>query len=158
MVANPARGPLNRENDYFPIPVRAWEFGLARRARPSRPASARSFSTLRLKMVVVVNETARSRYRVQTRTSCSRTSCSTSSKNVIQFKYHTWYYFSNGPLIYYKKPKSVLTFSFLFCFREKVENFFAILIQIHQIRGTRLGSLTKKNISLIFSYNRVSEE
>ena len=28
-VANPARGQLNRENEYSPVPVRAWEFGLA---------------------------------------------------------------------------------------------------------------------------------
>ena len=39
-VANPARGQLNRENQYFPVPVRAWEFGLARRVQPSRSASA----------------------------------------------------------------------------------------------------------------------
>ena len=40
-VANPARGQLNREeNEYFPVRVRAWEFGLARRVRQSRPASA----------------------------------------------------------------------------------------------------------------------
>ena len=39
-VANPARGQLNRENEYSPVPVRAWEFGLARRVQPSRPASA----------------------------------------------------------------------------------------------------------------------
>ena len=39
-VANPARGQLNRENEYFPVRVRAWEFGLARRVRSSRPASA----------------------------------------------------------------------------------------------------------------------
>ena len=39
-VANPARGQLNTENDFFPIPVRAREFGLARRVRQSRPASA----------------------------------------------------------------------------------------------------------------------
>ena len=32
-VANPARGQLNRENEYFPVRVRAWEFGLARRVR-----------------------------------------------------------------------------------------------------------------------------
>ena len=25
-VANPARGQLNRENEYFSVPVRAWEF------------------------------------------------------------------------------------------------------------------------------------
>ena len=28
-VANPARGKLNRENEYSPVPVRACEFGLA---------------------------------------------------------------------------------------------------------------------------------
>ena len=39
-VANPARGQLNRENEYSPVPVLAWEFGLARRVQPSRPASA----------------------------------------------------------------------------------------------------------------------
>ena len=39
-VANPAHGQLNRENDCFPVPVRAGEFGLARRVRQSRPASA----------------------------------------------------------------------------------------------------------------------
>ena len=39
-VANPARGQLNRENEYFPVRVRAWEFGLVRRVRQSRPASA----------------------------------------------------------------------------------------------------------------------
>ena len=40
-VANPARGQLNRENVYyFPVRVRACEFGLARRVRQSRPASA----------------------------------------------------------------------------------------------------------------------
>ena len=39
-AANPARGQLNRENEYAPVPFRAWEFGLARRVRQSRPASA----------------------------------------------------------------------------------------------------------------------
>ena len=39
-VANQARGQLNRENEYFPVPVRARENGLARRVRQSRPASA----------------------------------------------------------------------------------------------------------------------
>ena len=38
-VANLARGQLNRENQYFPVSVRAREFGLARRVRQSRPAS-----------------------------------------------------------------------------------------------------------------------
>ena len=37
-VANPARGQLSRGNEYFPVPVRACEFGLARRFRQSRPA------------------------------------------------------------------------------------------------------------------------
>ena len=39
-VANPARGQLNRENDFFPVPVRASKFGFVRRVRQSRPASA----------------------------------------------------------------------------------------------------------------------
>ena len=39
-IANPARSQLNRENNHFPVPVRAWEFGLARRVRQSSPASA----------------------------------------------------------------------------------------------------------------------
>ena len=30
MVVNPDCGQLNRENDFFPVPVRALEFGLAR--------------------------------------------------------------------------------------------------------------------------------
>ena len=34
------RGQLNRENEYVPVRVRAREFGLARRVRQSRPASA----------------------------------------------------------------------------------------------------------------------
>ena len=51
-VDNPARGQLNRENEYSPVPVRALEFGLARRVQPSRPASACSFSILRLNLVL----------------------------------------------------------------------------------------------------------
>ena len=51
-VVNPARGQLNRENQYLPVPVRAEEFGLAGRVRPSRPASACSFSILRLNLVL----------------------------------------------------------------------------------------------------------
>ena len=35
-----ARGQLNRENEYSPIPVRAWEFRLAGRVQPSRPTSS----------------------------------------------------------------------------------------------------------------------
>ena len=49
-VANPARGQLNRENEYSPVLVRAREFGLARRVQPSRPASACLFSILRLNL------------------------------------------------------------------------------------------------------------
>ena len=52
-VANAARGRPNRENDYFPVPVRAREFVLARQVRPSRPASACSFSTLRQNMMLI---------------------------------------------------------------------------------------------------------
>ena len=51
-VANPARGQLNRENKYSPVPVRASEFRLARRVQSSRPASACPFSILRLKLVL----------------------------------------------------------------------------------------------------------
>ena len=39
-VTNSARGQLKRENDSFVVPIRAREFGLARRVRQSRPASA----------------------------------------------------------------------------------------------------------------------
>ena len=45
-VANPACGQLNRENEHFPVPVRAWEFGLARRVQPSRPAFIGSVPSL----------------------------------------------------------------------------------------------------------------
>ena len=51
-VANPARGQLNRENEYSSVSVRAWEFGLARRVQPSRPAPAYLFSILRLNPVL----------------------------------------------------------------------------------------------------------
>ena len=54
MVGNPARRQLKtRENDIFLVPVRAREFGLARRVRPSRPAAARSISTLGLNLVLI---------------------------------------------------------------------------------------------------------
>ena len=40
-AADPARGqPNSRENEYFPVRVRALKFGIARRVRWSRPASA----------------------------------------------------------------------------------------------------------------------
>ena len=51
-VANPALGQLQREHDYFPVPVRAREFGLARWVRPSRPVSACSFSAFKLNLVL----------------------------------------------------------------------------------------------------------
>ena len=51
-VTTPARGQLNRENEYVPVRVRALEFGLARRVRQSRPASACSFFILRLDLVL----------------------------------------------------------------------------------------------------------
>ena len=51
-VANLACGQLNRENECFPVPVRAWEFGLARQVQPSRPASACSISLLRPNLVL----------------------------------------------------------------------------------------------------------
>ena len=51
-VANPARSQLNRKNEHFPVPM-AGEFGLARRVRPSRPASTCLFSILRLNPVLI---------------------------------------------------------------------------------------------------------
>ena len=44
---------LNRENEYPPAPVRAREFGLARLVQPSCPASACSFSMLRLNLALI---------------------------------------------------------------------------------------------------------
>ena len=52
-VANLARGELNRENVYFPVPLAPENlFGLARQVRPSRPPSACSFSALGLNLVL----------------------------------------------------------------------------------------------------------
>ena len=51
-AAKAARGQLNRENEQFPAHVRAGEFGLAKRVQPSHPASAFSFSSLRLNEVL----------------------------------------------------------------------------------------------------------
>ena len=45
--------PANRENDNIPVSVRGRELDLARRVRPSRPASACSFSILRLNLVLI---------------------------------------------------------------------------------------------------------
>ena len=52
IVNDPARGQLNRGNQFFPVLVRAREFGLARQVRQPRPASACEFSTLRLNIVL----------------------------------------------------------------------------------------------------------
>ena len=41
-VANPARDQVNRENSYFPVRVRAGEFGLARRVRQASPVPRQS--------------------------------------------------------------------------------------------------------------------
>ena len=52
-VANLSRVRLIRKKfEKFPFPVRAYEFGLARRVRLSRPTSACSFSTLSLNLVL----------------------------------------------------------------------------------------------------------
>ena len=40
MAANPARSQLKKENEYFPAPVRAIEFGVPRRVQLSRLAPA----------------------------------------------------------------------------------------------------------------------
>ena len=50
IVPNPARGQPAEENDVFPAALRVWDFGLARRVRPSLPASVHSFPTLRLNL------------------------------------------------------------------------------------------------------------
>ena len=44
-VVNPARGQLNRENERFPAPVRACEFGLARRAHLHTRAESGAYPT-----------------------------------------------------------------------------------------------------------------
>ena len=51
MVVNPARGRLNREKEYCPVPVRAREFG-SRDSSAVGPGSACSFSTYRLNLVL----------------------------------------------------------------------------------------------------------
>ena len=57
-IANPSRrGQLNRGNEYSPVPVRAQKFGLTSRIQPSRPASACSFSKLRLNLVLTHGNT-----------------------------------------------------------------------------------------------------
>ena len=47
-----ARGQVNRENEYFPVPALAGEFCLARRVWPSSSTSGCLFSTLRLNLVL----------------------------------------------------------------------------------------------------------
>ena len=59
MVANPARGQLNRETLFFSLSSSAHENSVSREIRPSRPASACSFSTIRLKLVCIVTHVAR---------------------------------------------------------------------------------------------------
>ena len=54
MVINLARGQLNRGNLFLPAPVRAWEFDLARKVRPSSPSSTRSFSAPSSKLVLTL--------------------------------------------------------------------------------------------------------
>ena len=51
VAADPARDQRMRENKYSPVSVRAREFGLARWVQPSRPASACSFSILKLNLL-----------------------------------------------------------------------------------------------------------
>ena len=52
-VANPARGQLNRENEHSPVPVRAWEFGLARRFLLRKACAARVNRRLRRYYLIV---------------------------------------------------------------------------------------------------------
>ena len=63
-AANPACGQLNRGNENFLVPISAWEFGFARRVQPSRPASACSFSTLRMDLVCKNNRNRGSQRRL----------------------------------------------------------------------------------------------
>ena len=51
-VAISALGHRNREHIHFPFPVRALEFGFARRVRPSCPASACLVLALILNLVL----------------------------------------------------------------------------------------------------------
>ena len=51
-VVNPARGQLNRENEYFPVPVRAREFGLETGSAVSSRVSL-LISILRLNLVLI---------------------------------------------------------------------------------------------------------
>ena len=51
-VANPARGQLNRENEYFPIRARACEFGLARRGSAVPSPVSLLMSTLKRNIVL----------------------------------------------------------------------------------------------------------
>ena len=51
----PARGRLSREKQYFSVPARARKFGLAKLVRPSCPASAWLFSTLKLNLVLTIH-------------------------------------------------------------------------------------------------------
>ena len=50
MFTNPPRGQPNRENEYFPVPVPALDFGLAKRFRQSRTSLL--IFILRLKLVL----------------------------------------------------------------------------------------------------------
>ena len=50
--------PAEHGKWYFSVPVRGWEFGLARHVRLPRPASARSFSPIRLNLVLPLSTTA----------------------------------------------------------------------------------------------------
>ena len=63
-AVNPACGQLDRENENFPVPVSAREFGFARRVQPSRPASACSFSKLRMDLVCKNNRNRGSQRRL----------------------------------------------------------------------------------------------
>ena len=53
MLASVACSQLNRENEYSHVPVLIRDVGLTRRVQPSRPASACSFSVLRLNLVFI---------------------------------------------------------------------------------------------------------
>ena len=87
---NPARGQLNRKNEYFPCTrSRTSEFGLARWVRPSRPASSCSSSIFRpvytviITVCLIVSHFLEQKYRRERKKSSS-------TFNAIIFTYSRW--------------------------------------------------------------------
>ena len=92
-VANSTRGHLNRKNEYFPVRVRAWEFGLARRVRQSRPASACSSPySVRLNLVLTYGIPPEFRGMVHLNTTCpikyNETTSYNFTRHISVFSFH----------------------------------------------------------------------